>query len=268
MLLKLFRSRYPQGSLSSELLQFEQGKYVVRVTIHAEGASLGTGLGAAETIEEAEDRARNRALALLNFEETPSLPESLPESLSEARSLNGYPPHLSSPTPAAALPFSREEETMSPERLAHQDELALPDVPPPSLTPVSSVLPPTDIAASGDAEVPETVAPDFDFPPPPSEPLPPDPVMESPSPSLTPPPESPPEVAAIPLEEPSASPMKVAGESIDFSDILAQTNIEIKRLQWTQSQGREFLVERYGKRSRQVLTDDELLDFLEYLKSQ
>lgn len=44
--------------------------------------------------------------------------------------------------------------------------------------------------------------------------------------------------------------------------------MEIKRLEWTQDRGRNCLLERYGKRSRQILTGEEFLDFLEYLRSQ
>ncbi|MBP0020880.1 MAG: hypothetical protein J7647_25390 [Cyanobacteria bacterium SBLK] len=252
MLLKLFRSRYPQGSLSSELLQFEQGKYVVRVTIHIDGAISGTGLGAADTIEEAEDRARSRALALLNLEEMPSPPEK--------RSLNGLS-HLSSQAPAAALPFSREEETIA------TDETQTRELPPSSsheAANLSSVFPSPAIASSREVvaePIEEMSAPDRDIAPPPSEPFPPEPVLEQ---TVS----SPLDTAAIPVRETAPSSSTISRESIDFSDVLAQTNIEIKRLQWTQNQGREFLLERYGKRSRQVLTDDELLDFLEYLKSQ
>jgi formylglycine-generating enzyme required for sulfatase activity len=55
---------------------------------------------------------------------------------------------------------------------------------------------------------------------------------------------------------------------IDFSDLIARTNVEMKRLGWTNQQGRDYLLETYGKRSRQVLTDAELLDFLHYLESE
>ncbi|MEM9137217.1 MAG: hypothetical protein AAGB01_07700 [Cyanobacteria bacterium P01_F01_bin.42] len=57
-------------------------------------------------------------------------------------------------------------------------------------------------------------------------------------------------------------------EPIDLSDVIAQTDIELKRLGWTHVQGRKFLEQTYGKRSRQQLTDSELLEFLEYLKDQ
>jgi len=58
----------------------------------------------------------------------------------------------------------------------------------------------------------------------------------------------------------TASPM-------DFS-IIGRTNMELKRLGWTNQQGRDYLIETYGKRSRQLLTDEQLLDFLHYLESE
>jgi len=44
--------------------------------------------------------------------------------------------------------------------------------------------------------------------------------------------------------------------------------VELKRLGWTNQQGRDYLVQTYGKRSRQLLKDDELLDFLQHLESE
>ena len=49
---------------------------------------------------------------------------------------------------------------------------------------------------------------------------------------------------------------------------IAQTTIEIMRLNWSTQQGRNFLQEHYNKRARSQLTDEELLDFLDYLKTQ
>jgi hypothetical protein len=57
-------------------------------------------------------------------------------------------------------------------------------------------------------------------------------------------------------------------EVIDFSEIIARSNIELKRLGWTSDQGRNYLLQTYGKRSRQLLSDEELLEFLQYLESQ
>jgi hypothetical protein len=55
---------------------------------------------------------------------------------------------------------------------------------------------------------------------------------------------------------------------IDFTDLIARTNVELKRLGWTNQQGRDYLLQTYGKRSRQLLTDGELLDFLHRLESE
>ncbi len=57
-------------------------------------------------------------------------------------------------------------------------------------------------------------------------------------------------------------------EPVDFADEIAQTTVEMKRLGWTEAQGRACLLERYGKRSRQQLSDEELLDFLHFLQQQ
>jgi hypothetical protein len=55
---------------------------------------------------------------------------------------------------------------------------------------------------------------------------------------------------------------------MDLSDEIAQTSVEMKRLGWNESQGRTHLQRTYGKRSRQQLTPEELLDFLHYLQDQ
>lgn len=50
-------------------------------------------------------------------------------------------------------------------------------------------------------------------------------------------------------------------------DVLEQTSTELKRVGWTNTQGRDYLVKTYGKRSRQQLSDTELWDFLIHLRS-
>ncbi|MGV0105479.1 hypothetical protein NSTCB13_04217 [Nostoc sp. DSM 114160] len=57
-------------------------------------------------------------------------------------------------------------------------------------------------------------------------------------------------------------------EPVNFSEVIAQTDVEMQRLGWTTDQGREHLIKNYGKRSRTLLTQLELLDFLQYLESQ
>lgn len=52
----------------------------------------------------------------------------------------------------------------------------------------------------------------------------------------------------------------------DDSDLLVQTTLELRRLGWDAEQGRVYLEQTYGKRSRQQLTRPELESFLEYLQ--
>ncbi len=70
-----------------------------------------------------------------------------------------------------------------------------------------------------------------------------------------------PSAAAIALENFSTS-----ANPVDLSDVIAQTDVELARLGWTNVQGREYLEKTYGKRSRQQLTDEELMSFLLYLE--
>ncbi|MDZ4876429.1 MAG: hypothetical protein CLLPBCKN_005849 [Chroococcidiopsis cubana SAG 39.79] len=53
-------------SLISELLTIYQGKFVVRVAVQVDGIVRATGMATAETLEAAEDKARERAIACFN----------------------------------------------------------------------------------------------------------------------------------------------------------------------------------------------------------
>ncbi|MDZ7993541.1 MAG: hypothetical protein RM022_002470 [Nostoc sp. EfeVER01] len=50
--------------------------------------------------------------------------------------------------------------------------------------------------------------------------------------------------------------------------LISQSDTYLAQLNWTPEQGREYLQQRYGKRSRLQLTDTEILDFIDYLKLQ
>ena len=79
-------------------------------------------------------------------------------------------------------------------------------------------------------------------------------------------------LSAPPEPEPAPAPTPAAPtaveEPLDFSDIIARSDVELKRLGWTSEQGRNYLLETYGKRSRQLLSDAELLEFLRFLEGQ
>ncbi|MDZ8050001.1 MAG: hypothetical protein RMX68_030835 [Aulosira sp. ZfuVER01] len=50
--------------------------------------------------------------------------------------------------------------------------------------------------------------------------------------------------------------------------LIAQTDTYLAQLNWSPEQGREYLQQKYGRRSRHHLSDTELLDFLDFLKLQ
>ncbi len=54
----------------------------------------------------------------------------------------------------------------------------------------------------------------------------------------------------------------------EWSQIRDEIDSNMKRLGWSKRQGREYLIKRYGKRSRLHLTDEELIEFWNYLKKQ
>jgi hypothetical protein len=55
-------------------------------------------------------------------------------------------------------------------------------------------------------------------------------------------------------------------EPEDLSDTLSNIDIELQELGWSADQERRYLERVYGKQQKQLLTDDELLDFLRYLE--
>ena len=59
----------------------------------------------------------------------------------------------------------------------------------------------------------------------------------------------------------------LVSEPINLSDVIALTETELQRLGWSKKKRRRYLKETYGKQSRQQLTDEDLLEFLHYLKS-
>ncbi len=56
--------------------------------------------------------------------------------------------------------------------------------------------------------------------------------------------------------------------NVDFNQIMAQTTLEMKRLGWTIDDGKKHLVSVYGKKSRNLLSDQQLIQFLQHLEEQ
>ena len=276
MLLTQFRTRYPHGSLISELITIDRGQYIVRVTLQVEGIILATGLAAADGVETAEDRARERALLALGVDNTANLPDStvtaadrpervidrpvpqktttpkqLVTTANEANKVKSFPvntpPIASTASPVETIDSGINnylvESSHPPQKIDTTDfdtsspDLSLSAVPAanPELVESKSVPPSLDAPSLGDGVLStQEISP---------EPL------EPPRP-----------------EVPSTQTLETV--EFDFNEIKNRTDVEIKRLGWTKDQGRDFLLQTYGKRSRLHLTDRELMDFLYYLESQ
>jgi hypothetical protein len=268
-----FRSRYPTASLISELLTLYQGLYVVRTLVQMDGVTLATGMAAEPTIEQAEDRARVRAIAVLgtsvsvseatpsrNLSESPATtPASAPafntlhlgQGKTRARptstpmSSPGFPESQLSTPPETAPAFPEMEKSgPSPDQWlsghSTQSEFA------PQSLPETSGFPESPTRADADP-FSEYKSPDE-----PKSSLPTDYGVSS---------------SSTPASAETHSNATQSG-SVDLSDAIAQTTIEIKRLGWTNDQGRNHLKQTYGVPSRSLLSEDQLLDFLTYLKNQ
>ena len=53
--------------------------------------------------------------------------------------------------------------------------------------------------------------------------------------------------------------------TIEWNELINQINKEMYRLGWDKERGRKYLIEKYKKHSRQLLNDDQLIEFLGYL---
>ena len=285
--LNKFRVSYPQGSLISDLLAIDHGQYIVRVSVEIDGVTRSTGLAAAQTVELAEDQARQRAITVLAVDRESSTdtetspPHRHPQTSVTAAEIPASPKSsLNSVPPGAAnnLESTPEvEDTPSPSPIDTQPISAKPSPPPepteslpetvePSSPPKTKPSPPPEPTVT----LPETVEPpslteDVSASETPlfneETPTPVGVTQSSLEPEPTPPP--PP---AQQEAEPDIQSQPTSETPIDFSEIIARTNVELKRLGWTNQQGRDYLIETYGKRSRQLLTDEELLDFLHHLE--
>lgn len=226
MMLAKFRSFYPQGSLVSEFIDIERGLYLVKVTIEVGGIILATGLASGETIELAEDRARERAIAAV-ITEQPIQTQITPNGHSETIT-------AATETTKSNLPPLPVEPKAQPTRSTLSPTISA--TPEPEAQPTRSILFPT-ISATPEPDIEEAQTSLF-------------PTMSN-------------EQATAIADEVEAP----NDEKMSFTEIKHQTDLHIKRLAWTNADGRNFLQTRYGKKSRVHLNDEQLLEFLRYLES-
>ncbi|MGB5962393.1 MAG: hypothetical protein WBG73_17125 [Coleofasciculaceae cyanobacterium] len=253
---------YPKGSLVTELVAIEHGQFIVRCLVQNEDTILVTGMAAAHTVEVAEDQARSRAMLALGIDTT-VIPKA--QSSSSTIDTTVTPKAQSSSSTLVSTPIAETPVlpvTMPTASMAK--ELSQPEIFTTSETSkMFSVEANTPVAQKTD---------ELSF----SEPLPLDSseletAPEGESDWMTQTVSSPQDTPLGSYQnevEPETTSAVSSAAPIDFSDVIARTNVELKRLGWTNQQGRDYLVQTYGKRSRQLLTDDELLDFLKHLESE
>ncbi len=256
-MLSQLRIRYPTGCLISELLTIHQEKYIVRVLVQVEGVILTTALAAADTIELAEDQAKKRAIQDLGLD-TPltkiSLPsEPLKSTVMEVQvqgSSSTPPEPVKTDSSSGVLSSDLSEESLTPNiaegsSFTSDDWLSATYIQPKAETSKSSPESETSPSSSTKPKARGASLP---------------PIPPTATEAVLPYPDE------LERSSPSVSSSRLL-ETTDFSSDIAKTDIELKRLGWTPEQGSAYLQKTYGKRSRRLLTDAELLDFLHYLES-
>ena len=53
-----------------------------------------------------------------------------------------------------------------------------------------------------------------------------------------------------------------------WDDLIRQIDAQMERIGWTVERGRQYLLNKYGVRSRLLLSDEQVFEFLDFLKSQ
>jgi hypothetical protein len=265
-----FQLRYPAGSLISELVTIDHGKYVVRALVQVEGVTRATGLAAADTIELAEDKARMRALEVLGISATPSAASDFQPF---------QPPTPPTPRQSAASPVTESVFSQDPFHAAKLSRISTdtswledtsspaPEESTPAAIPASFTSVPAESSANWKRNAFEespsvasvaTLEEDYE--------------ATSSFGKVTPigsrrhdrePFEPKPAETSEPAFEETAT-----SSPVDRSSEIARIGVEIKRLGWNNKQGSDYLQRTYGKKTRHELSDEQLLSFLQYLESQ
>ena len=257
-----FRALYPAGQLICELLTVHHGKFVVRCLVQVDGKTLATAMSAAESVEDAEDRARLRAIAVLGF----AAPDRAIASVAAVPSPAAVPPPPPAVPPVAVGPTSvplpvLEMPVADKLPVAHQSnfvktEAKLSEEP---IAPVPEPLPPKVDRAEVPGFVPKQLDSDAWLSSSYGEPM-----AEMDVPTA-----SPSELLQGAAEVRELQPIAVGipSDAIeDNSDTIAQIDAILKRLQWKKKQESDCLEQNYGKSSQRELSSEQLVDFLEYLE--
>ncbi|MEG3920542.1 hypothetical protein QUA07_15625 [Microcoleus sp. T3_A4] len=273
-----FRALYPAGQLICELLTVHHGKFVVRCLIQVDGKTLATAMSAAESVEDAEDRARLRAIAVLGFaapdraiasvDPAPVAPVAPVAPIAPVASVAPVAPPpppppavpvpvgpTSVPLPVLEMPVADNLPETHPSNFV-KTEAKLNEEP---IAPVAEPLPPTVDRVEATGFVPKQLDSDAWLSSSYGEPLQ---ELEVPTSSQS-------ELLQGAAEVRELQPIAVGipSDAIeDNSDTIAQIDAILKRLQWKKKQESDCLEHNYGKSSQRELSTEQLVDFLEYLE--
>jgi len=272
------QQRYPGASLVTELVQIHQGELIVRATVQTGGTPLATAMAAANTIEQAEDQARQRLLKLLGIltdHYFVASPHSLQAQLLTSPLEQGNLAPLS-PLPVATSTAPPDTPVTMPSPL----RLPVSPVPPASQSYPANLPEPQIQAESADPMVER-------------KPILNEPPLAAISPELTSArtdsdrSHSPQhdlaatssvapagrKKSARPSHLPSSEPADAEppADSLevptDLSELIALTDIEMQRIAWKRKDGQAHLLSTYGVKTRAELNESQLLEFLHFLRA-
>ncbi len=230
-----FRQKYPQGSITSSLIQIHNDRYIVSVSIKVDGVVLATTLAADEQIQVAEAQATAQALQTLYLGES-ALTE-LP--LDRQPKLELVPPILDARLNDIA-------KTASPIIFDEIGSIAAGT----SEIIASGASAATDFGASDNIELAPQSAKN-----------------RKEKAAITA------GATAIVQENAEATTYDISANlpvepPLSVTDMIPLINMELKRLGWSREKGRDCIIELYNKRSSSLLSDEELLGLLRYLQAQ
>jgi hypothetical protein len=288
-----FWQQYPQGSILSDLVQIHEDLYVVKVTLASGGQPLVATLAAADRLETAESMAREQAMQILGCAETVAAlsseamrvprgsangaseieikPLPLPE-LTPAPSVPAMATQPSSPEPidpensVVAEPASTE--TFAEPLTTKEPELSVdPEPIDESASLLSADLSMESLSSNGSTPAQlEMVAPAL--PTPDVSPTPKVSEVSAESVVTAPAKTRSKKAPAPPVESPPPATLSDDAAPLSVTDIIPMINMELKRLNWSREQGRDYMVSLYNKRASSLLSDEELFGLLQHLRDE
>lgn len=255
------RATWPMAAVVAEFVTVQDGQFIVRALVQVNGTAIASGMASATTVEIAEDRAKERAIQALRLPSNSGLPS--PTTAAPDLPLSaGFSSTVSTPVsaPAPLLPMTAP---------VGRSPLSEP------ITPAVSTSPPgqDDDFSTGPVVADLYSHAAYNSPDEPDDGSDPRQVLEQMIPasellkknSEESPSSSSPKKPR--RKETKAEPPRVP-DSVDLSDVIAQTDVELQRLGWSRIRGRDYLSQTYNKQTRSDLSELELYEFLSYLKAQ